>query len=72
LPSIPLELSTPLGMLNFSQLFYDTGKDFNEEESIKLNISERNNQYIFDLSHVENIKNLRFKPTAKFRVVDLV
>ena len=46
----------------FSQLFYDTGKDFSEEESIKLNISERNNQYIFDLSHVENIKNLRFDP----------
>ena len=62
LPSIPLEISKPLGMLHFSQLFYDTGKDFSEEESIKLNISERNNQYIFDLSHVENIKNLRFDP----------
>jgi hypothetical protein len=46
----------------FSQLFIDTGHGFSEEQSIVQNMQGDEQQFEFDISNYQNIKNLRFDP----------
>ncbi len=64
----------------FAQLFIDTGKGFNEEESIKIDLDDINEGLRlleFNLDNYRNIKNLRFDPinqsaNIKINKIDMI
>lgn len=69
---ITLESSTPVD----TQLFYDTGKGFNENDSIKQVVYQTNTPVILDFSlQGWNIRALRFDPSrsaAKMKIHEII
>jgi hypothetical protein len=54
-----------------AQLFIDTGSGFNEEQSIVKTVVREEQQFEFDLSAYQNIKQLRFDPINTLTVLQI-
>jgi hypothetical protein len=52
-----------------AQVFFDSGKGFNEDESIRSDINGEEKRLEFDLRPLKNIRQFRFDPIANYRVV---
>ncbi len=68
-PLVQLKKDNSSDIFHFAQLFVDTGSGYSEDQSIKMELTGKEEKVEFDISNFRNIKNLRLDPINDLAVL---